>query len=219
MTVRGSLRTALELALAGVVLLLTVRAEVRTMALPHVERDSAMIQARYTGIVLGCRVREGDVSTCLEERLVKALELYRAGKVERLLLSGDHGRKGYDEVNAMKDWLVGQGVPVAHIFLDHAGFDTYDTMWRAREVFGVRDAVVVTQAFHLPRAVYLARSLGLDAVGSIADPPQGSVCRGSAVREPMACLKAWADVHRRARAHHGGPAIPITGSPEASFDR
>jgi SanA protein len=170
-------------------------------------------------IVLGCRVNGETVSGCLEERLATALELYTTGRVKRLLLSGDHGTRGYDEVNAMMDWLVAHGVPQAHIFLDHAGFDTHDTMVRARQVFAVTDAAVVSQRFHLPRAVYLARAAGIEATGVQADPPGGSVCRGSRVREPLACLKAWIDVSIGSGPRHLGPSIPITGSPCASYDR
>ncbi|MFT3885762.1 MAG: ElyC/SanA/YdcF family protein [Flavobacteriales bacterium] len=197
----------------------SVRARVRAVSDPYLVVHGAPVPVRFTGIVLGCRVREGDVSACLEERLAHALALYKAGSVQRLLLSGDHGRRGYDEVNTMKQWLMDRSVPLHHIFLDHAGFDTYDTMVRARDVFQVKDAVVISQAFHLPRAVYLARSLGIDAVGAIADPPGGSVCRGSAVREPMACVKAWLDVNLHASARFAGPVIPITGPSEASFDQ
>ncbi|HEY0978508.1 MAG TPA: ElyC/SanA/YdcF family protein [Flavobacteriales bacterium] len=206
---------------AGIVLVLLVLAvQIRVHAVSHEHLFSVdQVQPRYTGIVLGCRVREGDVSACLEERLIRALELYQASKVQRLLLSGDHGRRGYDEVNAMKDWFVARDVPAEHLFLDHAGFDTYDTMRRARDIFQVRDAVVVSQAFHLPRAVYLARSMGIDAVGSSADPPGGSACRGSAVREPLACLKAWSSVTLSVPPHHGGEVIPITGSSRPTFDR
>jgi SanA protein len=172
-----------------------------------------------TAIVLGCRVNGEEVSGCLEERLGTALELYTSGRVQRLLLSGDHGRRGYDEVNAMMDWLVERGVPATHIFLDHAGFDTHDTMVRAHDVFQVRDAVIVSQAFHLPRAVFLAQAAGLTVMGVSADPPAGSVCRGSRVREPLACLKACADVVFASDPRFRGPAIPITGDPAPSHDR
>lgn len=174
---------------------------------------------RYTAIVLGCRVNGDDPSLCLEERLATALDLYRSGKVQRLLLSGDHGTKDYDEVNAMRAWLMERGVPLAHIFLDHAGFDTYDTMMRARHVFQVEGAIVVSQAFHLPRAVYLARAVGLDAFGVSADPPTGTACAGGRIREPVACTKAVMNVWLGSSPKFLGPAIPITGSPQPSFDR
>jgi len=114
---------------------------------------------------------------------------------------------------------VAHGVTEAHIFLDHAGFDTHDTMVRARQVFQVTDAVIVSQAFHLPRAIYLAQAAGLTVVGVSADPPQGSVCAGSKVREPLASLKAWLDVAFASDPKFLGPPIPITGDPSASFDR
>lgn len=179
---------------------------------------SAEVKAT-TVIVLGCRVNGEAVSGCLEERLGTALDLYTTGRVQRLLLSGDHGQRQYDEVNAMKAWLVERGVPVGHIFLDHAGFDTHDTMVRARKVFQVQDAVIVSQGFHLPRAIYLAKAAGLQVVGMRADPPQGSVCGGSRVREPLACLKACTDVWLGTSPRFLGTPIPITGEPCASFDK
>lgn len=177
------------------------------------------VPAAFTAIVLGCRVNGDDPSRCLEERLIAALELHRSGRVHRLLLSGDHGTQGYDEVNTMKDWLVARGVPEAHVFLDHAGFDTYDSMVRARKVFQVDDAVIVSQHFHLPRALYLAHAAGLQASALAADPPQGSACRGSAVREPLACVKAVLDARLALEPRFLGPAIPVQGDPAVSFDR
>lgn len=184
----------------------------------HIVDRDAEVRAG-TAIVLGCRVNGEEVSGCLEERLETALGLYTTGRVQRLLLSGDHGRKGYDEVNAMMDWLVAHGVPKAHIFLDHAGFDTHDSMVRARVVYQVNDALVVSQGFHLPRAVFLAQQAGIEVAGVRADPPQGSVCGGSRWREPLACLKACADVLAGSAPRFLGPPIPITGDPCASYDR
>jgi vancomycin permeability regulator SanA len=184
----------------------------------HIVDRGAQVQAG-TAIVLGCRVNGEEVSGCLEERLETALGLYTNGRVQRLLLSGDHGRKGYDEVNTMMDWLVAHGVPKAHIFLDHAGFDTHDSMVRAHAVYQVSDALVVSQDFHLPRAVFLAQQAGIAATGVRADPPGGSVCGGSRWREPLACLKACADALLGSSPRFLGPAIPITGDPCASYDR
>lgn len=214
------MRTLAIIVYAGLFFLalgLDMRARVMRVAMPHIAFNAP--PARYTGIVLGCRVNDDDVSLCLEERLARALDLYRAGKVKRLLLSGDHGQRGYDEVNTMKHWLVARGVPLDHIFLDHAGFDTYDSMVRARKVFGVDSALVITQAFHLPRAVYLAQHCGITAEGVPADPSGGSSCRGSAVREPMACVKAVFNATFRSAPKFLGPAISITGPSWPSFDR
>ncbi len=199
--------------------LLDMHTRVQRASSPFLVASPEEAPMRFVGIVLGCRVNGDDPSICLEERLITALALYRQGRVQRLLVSGDHGTVQYDEVNAMRAWFVQHGVPVEHVFLDHAGFDTYDTMVRARKVFEVCDALVISQAFHLPRAVYLARSTGIKAVGVPADPPQGSSCRGSAVREPLACLKAVVNVIVHSSPHFLGPVIPITGVPDASFDR
>jgi vancomycin permeability regulator SanA len=98
----------------------------------------------------------------LADRLATGVELYKSGKVDKLPLSGDHGRKDYDEVNAMLGYCLARGVPDKDVFTDHAGFDTYDTMYRARDVFKVSDALVVTQSFHLPRAVETARAPACD---------------------------------------------------------
>jgi len=185
---------------------------------PWLIPSGAPVPARFTGIVLGCRVNGEDPSACLEERLQKALELHTSGDVQRLLLSGDHGTTGYDEVNTMRDWLLARGVPEDDVFLDHAGFDTWDSMVRARDVFQVDGAIIITQAFHLPRAIYLARAAGLDAMGIAADPPTGSSCAGSAIREPFACTKAVLNVLFNASPRLGGPAIPISGSPAATLD-
>lgn len=193
--------------------------KVRDASHAHIHRALASVPAAFVAIVPGCRVTGDAPSACLEERLSAALALFRAGRVQRLLLSGDHGTRGYDEVNTMKGWFMAHGVPADVIFLDHAGFDTYDTMVRARQVFRVDDAVVVSQAFHLYRAVFLARAVGLRASGYAADPPEGSACGGSAVREPLACLKAVLDVLLSSQPRFLGPAIPVEGSPEASFDR
>jgi SanA protein len=196
-----------------------MQARVGRAAQPFIVARPMEAPKQYTAIVLGCYALSDGPSGCLEERLRTALDLYTNGRVQRLLLSGDHGTVRYDEVNTMREWLMRQGVPQEHIFLDHAGFDTYDTMVRARKVFQVEDALVVSQGFHVPRAVYLACAVGIDAFGVVADPPGGSVCGASWVREPAACAKAVLNVVLGASPKFLGPAIPITGSPQASFDQ
>jgi len=177
--------------------------------------------AKYTVIVLGARVfpETGRLSDMLSDRMKTALDLYRADKAERFLLSGDHGRDEYDEVNAMKAFLLAEHVPAEDIFLDHAGFDTYDSMYRARDIFQVDSAIIVTQAFHLPRAVYIARALGLDAVGVAADRQQYVTIRYNRLREIPARVKSVTRVMLRSRPTYLGEAIPITGEAAKSWDR
>lgn len=161
-------------------------------------------------IVPGALVEpDGDMSAMLAARVEQASRLWHAGKVEKVLVSGDHGTWKYDEPDTMRKALVRDGVAPRDIFEDHAGFDTWATMLRARSIFGVRDAVVVTQGFHMPRALYLADAAGIDATGLTADPQGwGAQGRKSEVREVLSRVKAIADVTLDSPAL-AGPKIPI----------
>lgn len=161
-------------------------------------------------IVPGAMVEpDGDMSAMLAARVKQASRLWHAGKVAKVLVSGDHGSWKYDEPDTMRKALVRDGVPPEDVFEDHAGFDTWATMVRAREIFGVRDAVVVTQGFHMARALYLADAAGIDATGLTADlQGWGSQGRRSAAREVLSRLKAIADVTLDTPAL-AGPRIPI----------
>ncbi|RAV05656.1 vancomycin high temperature exclusion protein [Paenibacillus sp. YN15] len=121
-------------------------------------------------LVLGASVfGNGQVSDILKDRLDTALELYRDKKASRILVSGDHGNVDYDEVGTMKRYLTDRKVPASAIFMDHAGFSTYESMYRAKAVFDVDRVIIVTQQYHVSRAVFVGRSLGLDAYGVAAD--------------------------------------------------
>jgi SanA protein len=172
-------------------------------------------------LVLGAQVLpDGRLSAMLDDRVRVAAGLYRSGRVRKLLLSGDHGRPGYDEVNAMRRRALALGVPPQDVFTDHAGFDTWQSATRARRVFGVHDALVVTQGFHLPRAVWLARRAGLRAGGVAADRPGGYGAPGRATewRETLARVKAVVSAVLRPDPRFLGPVIPIGGDGRASWD-
>jgi SanA protein len=173
----------------------------------------------YVAIVLGAKVSSsGTPSDYLQDRLDMAIKLYRNKKIKRFLLSGDHGQTNYDEVNSMKSYLIKQGIPTTEIFLDHAGFDTYSTMVRAKKVFQVNDAIIVTQEFHLPRAVYLARSKGIQAYGVIADKRIYIALKTLKIREVLARVKAFTEVSINKRPKYLGDKIPITGDSKLSYD-
>ena len=146
-------------------------------------------------VVLGAGVRaDGTPSDMLRDRLETALELYRAGRAPFVLVSGDHGAAAYDEPGTMRAWLEDRGVPADAVVEDHAGFDTYSSMWRARNVFAVHRALVVTQRFHLPRALFVAGRLGLEAAGVSADRQSYRGIAWSELRETASRPKAWLDV-------------------------
>lgn len=146
-------------------------------------------------LVLGAGIGpDGSVSQVLADRLETALALYRAGRAPRLLLTGDHSSAEYDEVSAMRRWLEQRGVPREALVLDGAGVDTFSSIARARAVYGVGRAIVVTQAFHLPRAVWLARAMGIDADGVAADRRPYRGAAWFELREVISRTKAWVDV-------------------------
>lgn len=121
-------------------------------------------------LVLGCLVKaDGTPSNMLHDRLQRGVELLECGAGKKLLMSGDHGRVEYNEVKAMKEFATSAGVASEDVFLDHAGFSTYESLYRAKEVFGAKKVVIVTQKYHLYRALYIAEHLGLEAVGVAAD--------------------------------------------------
>jgi len=170
-------------------------------------------------LVLGAGVREdGSPSLMLRDRLNTSIELYNAGYCDRLLMSGDHGRVEYDEVNVMKGIAIEAGVPSEHIFMDHAGFSTYDSLYRARDIFQAEKVIIVTQKYHLYRALYIARALGLEAVG-VAAPGEtyyGQTYRE--IREMAARTKDFALTMWKPEASIMGEAIPVSGNGDVTND-
>ena len=162
-------------------------------------------------IVPGAGVLGDKVSAVLARRLDKALSVYNEGKIKKIIVSGDHGSDNYNEVKAMKNYLTERGVPAENIFMDHAGFSTYDTIYRAKEVFKAQKAVVVTQKLQLCRALYIAYALGLDYVGVAADEADSASWAVQQVREIPARVKAFV----QCRILHSAPkylgeTIPVT---------
>lgn len=179
----------LALAAVCLVAVFAIDAHVRSSAESRIV--TADETARLDGIdcivVLGCGVRpDGQPSDMLADRITQGVALYEKGASPKLLMSGDHSRSDYDEVNTMRNVAVEAGVPADDVFMDHAGFSTYESMYRARDVFGAKRIVIVSQRYHLYRALYVAERLGLDAYGVAADlrPYAGQEARE--VREILA---------------------------------
>ena len=132
---------------------------------PYRYGDPARVPERPVAIVFGAGVVNGALTPALADRVRGAVALYQRGRVSKILMTGDNSRQDYDEATAMGRYAVTLGVPQQDITLDYAGFSTYESAYRARDIFGVRQATLVTQGYHLPRAVYTCRQLGIDAVG------------------------------------------------------
>ncbi len=168
-------------------------------------------------LVLGCAVWDGNVpSPMLADRLDEGILLYEAGVSDRILMSGDHGRETYDEVNVMKEYAVERGVLSEHIFMDHAGFSTYESMYRARDIFQARKVLIVTQEYHMYRAIYVARQLGLDAYGTSADTRRYAGETYRQIREILARNKDAVSLLVKRKPTYLGEPIPISGDASAS---
>jgi vancomycin permeability regulator SanA len=170
-------------------------------------------------LLLGARVHaDGSLSQIMQDRADTAIQIYKMGKSNKILISGDHGTTGYDEVNAIKKYLLIQGVEAEDMFTDHAGFNTYDSLYRARDIFEAQSLIIVTQKFHLPRAIYIANSLGLESVGIIADRHIYRDELKNAGRESLARVKALMNTSFQIKPKFLGEPIPITGNSFDSWD-
>ena len=180
--------------------------------------DISELPHAQAAIVPGAQVNpDGTMSLMLADRVRRTVELWNAGKVDRILVSGDHGAWRYDEPDTMRQALMKAGIPGRVIFTDHAGFNTRATMVRAKKIFEVSSAIVVTQGFHMDRALYLAKGAGIEVHGLTSDlHGYGQKKRQSEVREILARPKAIFDEALDAGVM-GGPPIPITGDGRASW--
>ena len=189
---------------------------------PYIYKNISALPKKYVVIIPGAKVYKNTVSHVVRDRIEAAVNCLSNQKAERVFISGDHGRKGYDDVNRMRIFMQYiYGTDENLIFMDHAGFSTYETMYRAREIFCVKDAVVVTQAFHTARAVYIGRKLGLDVIAYEAP----EVLRYSLdtrisweIREAFARVKTFFLVMFNVKPKFLGDKIPITGNAKDTWD-
>ena len=171
-------------------------------------------------LVLGCGVQDdGTPSHMLEDRLRRGIELYKAGAAPKLLMSGDHGKTDYDEVNTMKQYAINAGVSSNDIFMDHAGFSTYESMYRAEDIFCAMKILIVSQEYHLYRAIYLARALGIEAYGVAADYHTYSGQLYRDIREILARDKDFFVAIFKPDYPYGGETIPVFGNGDLTNDK
>lgn len=194
-TRRSRIRFALAVLAVGLVVGLGPYTLLRTTTSDARHRDVAAVPAAPVAVVLGAGVDgQGQLSWALARRIDAAVELYRRGQVKALLMSGDNSRFGYDEPTAMRDAAVRAGVPMSAVVLDYAGFDTYSTCYRARHVFGLSRITLVSQDFHLARAIWICDRLGVQAQGYAAADADPAVTAAWKQREVLASVRAVADV-------------------------
>lgn len=170
-------------------------------------------------IILGAGIWEDRPSHMLEDRLLAGIELYKKGVAPKIIMSGDHGREEYDEVNVMKDFAIEKGVPSEDIFMDHAGFSSYESIYRAKEIFEAKKVVIVTQEYHLYRSLYIANCLGLEAYGIGADPKQYVGATYRELREILARNKDFVKCIFKPVPTYLGESIPVSGSGDVTNDK
>lgn len=217
-------RKAVLLAILGLCLLLAagvlgVNGYVCAKASPYLlgREEASGLENVDCILVLGCGVREnGEPSLMLRDRLDMGLVLFEAEAAPKLLMSGDHSRKDYDEVNAMKDYAMERGAASQDVFTDHAGFSTYESMYRARDIFQARRVIIVSQRYHLYRAVYDARALGLEAWGVAAEDVAYLGQTAREMREILARNKDWLYCILQPEPTFLGETIPVGGDGDLS---
>jgi len=169
-------------------------------------------------LVLGAGVYNGMPTPMLHDRLMQGIVLYEMGASDKLLMSGDHGRKEYDEVNVMKKFAVDEGVPSENVFMDHAGFSTYESLYRARDIFQAKKLIIVTQEYHMYRALYIARALGLEAYGVASDPREYAGQSYREAREVLARVKDFFFALAKPKPTYLGESIPVHGNGDLTND-
>lgn len=212
--------TAAVLAIAAIcaVLVFGIDFYVKQKAKPYILTPEEAGEGYDCVLVLGCGVWGDTPSHMLEDRLLEGISLCQSGASKKLLMSGDHGRKGYDEVNVMKKFAVDRGIPSEDVFMDHAGFSTYESMYRAKEIFKAKKILIVTQDYHLYRAIYDARALGLEAYGVASNPRSygGQLYRD--IREILARNKDFIYSIIKPEPTYLGEAIPVQGNGNLTND-
>lgn len=209
------------LAVFGTATLFTINGYVKASAKGRIltTQKAAELEDVDCIIILGCQVKDdGSLSHMLRDRLMRGLEVYETGAAPKLLMSGDHGREEYDEVGAMKNYAIENGVPSENVFMDHAGFSTYETMYRAKEIFKAEKVIIVTQEYHLYRALYIAERLGMEAYGVSADLNRYAGQSMRDFREVLARCKDWAMCIFKPEPTYLGEAIPVSGNGDITND-
>ncbi len=209
------------IAVAGIATIIGVNAYVKHIGRKRLVAPEEAIKLQDVDciLVLGCQVKaDGNPSDMLSDRLKRGIDLYKKGAAPKLIMSGDHGRKSYDEVNTMKQVAIDDGIDSNDVFMDHAGFSTYESIYRAKEIFEAEKIIVVTQEYHLYRALYIAKMLGVDAYGVSADYQTYWGQTNRDFREALARCKDFIKTVFKPEPTYLGESIPVSGDGDVTND-
>lgn len=209
----------ITLIVIGIIVVFGINQYVKLTASKNIIQEVENANKSDAILVLGCQVMEdGSLSLMLKDRLDKAVELYKQGIAQKIIVSGDHGREEYDEVNAMKFYLIENEIPSENIFMDHAGFSTYESLYRADYIFKVEKLTVVTQEYHLYRAVYIGNKLGIETYGVPAIKTMYYGQNSREIREILARDKDFVKCIFKSKPTYLGESIPVSGSGDLTND-
>ena len=170
-------------------------------------------------VILGAGVRGNSPSPMLEDRLITGIELYNKRISDKIIVSGDHGKEYYDEVNVMKTYLQENNIKSENIFMDHAGFSTYDSIYRIKEIFKAQKIIIVTQEYHLYRALYIAKQLDVEAYGVVANRREYQFQLKRDIREMAARVKDFIKTIFKPEPKYLGEIIPVSGNGNITNDK
>ncbi|WP_119793080.1 SanA/YdcF family protein [Flavobacterium anhuiense] len=204
-------KIALYLAIIGLIAVVSVNYYVKSSTKTKIYYSAKKFPKNDVGIIFGAGINGNQPSKYLKDRLDSGIMLWKAKRINKILLSGDNGRDEYDELTVMKNYCYNHGVDTTKIFIDYAGFDTYSTMYRAKHIFKIKRATLISQKYHLNRAIYIGQKLGIKCVGYSANKGEYLGYKYVCFREYGSIFKSFFDVLRNREPRFLGSEIDING--------
>ena len=205
------LKILVYLCLIGLVSIISVNSYVKSTTKKDIHHSLNRFPKNDFGIIFGAGIKGNQPGKYLKDRLDAGILLYKSKRINKILLSGDNGREEYDELTVMKKYCFNHGVDTTKIFIDYAGFDTYSTMYRAKHIFKIRKATLISQEYHLNRAIYIGQKLGIKSVGYSANKGKYPGYKYACFREYFSIFKSFFDVLRNREPYFLGNLIDING--------
>ena len=203
-----------------IIIILTINQYILRTTKPKIKKiEEIDIQEMDCILVLGAGIRNNNPSPMLEDRLLTTVELYNNNISSKIVVSGDHGQENYDEVNVMKNYLLKKGIPSDDIFMDHAGFSTYESIYRLKEIFKTQKIIIVTQEYHLYRALHIASKLNIESYGVIANRREYQNQFKREIREILARIKDFIKCIFKPKPKYLGEIIPVSGKGNITNDK
>lgn len=205
------LKILVYLFIIGLIAVFSVNIYVQSTTKTNIYNSIKRFPKNDVGIIFGAGINGNQPSKYLKDRLDAGISLWKAKRINKILLSGDNGREEYDELTVMKNYCYSHGVDTTKIFIDYAGFDTYSTMYRAKHIFKIKRATLISQKYHLNRAIYIGQQLGIKSVGYSANKGEYLGYNYVCFREYLSTFKSFFDVLRNREPHFLGGEINING--------